>query len=391
MGTRFTLAGLFTGVLLSLAPLAHGADIYGLETGTPRIQSAGPLAFGPDGILLVGDTRAAAVFAIATDDKSGNPEAADVNIDNFTEKMGGQLGMKPRDDLKINDLAVNPASGNVYLSVTIVEHKPVLKSQPKLNIDVDSLTTQIEHPAIVRISTEGTISRFSLEDVAFSKATLSDAPKDAVAKRGRRRRNPRNDAITDLAFVDGQVLVSGLSGGESPSSVRSLPFPFTENSSGASLEIYHGAHGRSEDHSAIRVFVPFTIDGEPNLLAGFTCTPLVKFPLAEVAANSRVEGTTVAELGNRNRPLDMIAYQKDGKDFLLINNSARGVMKVSIDNVASQEGIHTRVEGGGTAGLPYETIGELEGIEQLDRSDDAHAIVLVRRDGTLNLKTIALP
>ncbi len=39
-------------------------------------------------------------------------------------------------------------------------------------------------------------------------------------------------------------------------------------------------------------------------------------------------GTTIAELGNRNRPTDMIVYSKDGKDYLLIANTSRGVMKV---------------------------------------------------------------
>ncbi len=51
-----------------------------------------------------------------------------------------------------------------------------------------------------------------------------------------------------------------------------------------------------------------------------------------------MKGTTVAELGNRNRPLDMIAYKKDGKDFLLLTNSARGVMKVSTDDLEREEG-----------------------------------------------------
>jgi hypothetical protein len=36
-------------------------------------------------------------------------------------------------------------------------------------------------------------------------------------------------------------------------------------------------------------------------------------------------GTTIAELGNRNRPTDMIVYRKGGKDYLLIANTSRGV------------------------------------------------------------------
>ena len=46
---RFALAA-----VLGAALTAQGAD---LTKGTPDIKSAGPLAFGPDGLLFVGDTQ----------------------------------------------------------------------------------------------------------------------------------------------------------------------------------------------------------------------------------------------------------------------------------------------------------------------------------------------
>ncbi|MCA9075740.1 MAG: hypothetical protein KDA93_11950 [Planctomycetaceae bacterium] len=367
MRTHTLLTGLVLTTLLLTSRTAMSADVYGLETGTPDIQSAGPLAFAPDGILLVGDTKGAAIFAIGTDDKSGDPASANVNVEDIAEKIAGQIGVNPK-DLTINDLAVNPASGNLYLSVTADER-----------------------PSVVKVSADGEVSQVSLKNIPFSKAVLPNAPEDKVVQRGRRSSNPRTDAITDLAFVDGQVLVSGLASGDSPSNVRTIPFPFSEINTGASLEIYHGAHGKSEDYAAIRTFVPFVIDGKPNVLAGFVCTPLVRFPIEEVNAGEKVVGTTVAELGNHNRPLDMIAYQKDGRDYLLLSNSARGVMKIDTASVATQEGISERVEGGGTAGLPYETIGELENVVQLDRLNDTHAVVITDNDGVMNLTTIALP
>ena len=39
-------------------------DDFGLEVGTPAIKSVGPLAFGPEGILFIGDNGGAAIFAI---------------------------------------------------------------------------------------------------------------------------------------------------------------------------------------------------------------------------------------------------------------------------------------------------------------------------------------
>ncbi len=370
MRTHTLLAGLACAALLLAARTGMSADVYGLEAGDPDIMSAGPLAFAPDGILLVGDTQGAAIFAIGTDDKSGNPVEVDINVNDVAEKIAGQVGVSPK-RLTINDLAVNPVSGNLYLSLTIEDRRP--------------------QPGLVKISPDGRITQVSLKNVPFSKAVLPNAPKDEEVQVGRRKRNLRPDAITDLAFVDGQVLVSGLASGDSPSNVRTLPFPFSDINTGASLEIYHGAHGRSEDYAAIRTFVPFVIDGKPNVLAGFVCTPLVRFPIEEVNAGEKVVGTTVAELGNRNKPLDMIAYQKDGKDYLLLANSARGVMKIDTATLASQEGINERVEGGGTAGLPYETIGELQNVVQLDQLNDTHAVVITDNDGIMNLLTVTLP
>ena len=54
-------------VFLFVATTAF-AGPWGMKTGTPALKSAGPLAFGPDGVLFVGDTKAATLFAIGTGD-----------------------------------------------------------------------------------------------------------------------------------------------------------------------------------------------------------------------------------------------------------------------------------------------------------------------------------
>src|SRR5439155_26701410 len=133
--------------------------------------------------------------------------------------------------------------------------------------------------------------------------------------------------------------------------LRSIPFPFKDADKGASVEIYHGAHGKFETQSPVRTFVAYDIDGETNLLAAYTCTPLVKIPVAELKPGAHVKGTTVAELGNRNRPLDMVVFKKDGKDYILMANSSRGVMKITTDNIDKIRGIDQPISG--TAGLTY--------------------------------------
>lgn len=349
-------------IVLSAA-FVQAADIAGLEKGSPELSSAGPLAFGPEGVLLIGDPKAAAIVAVATGDTKGNPDKVKLEINNLDVKVAKALGAKTA---TINDLAVNPMSGNVYLSLTADNE-----------------------PAIARINGDGSIERVSLKDVPSSRATLPDAPPDkAVGSRGR---NYRLMSITDLTFMDGQILVSGMGGQTPASTVRMLAFPPTKADSGTNLEIYHAAHGRSETNARLTTFVPFMIGDEPHLLGAYVCTPLVKFPVKSLVSGSKTTGTTVAELGNRNQPLDMVSYTKDGKTFLLLSNSARGVMKISTDNLDRKEGLTEPVRGGGKAGQSYETIKQLEGCVQMDKLNDTHAIVVLKTDDGLNLQTVALP
>lgn len=350
--------------LLVSMSAAFGAE-WGLKEGTPELKSAGSLAFGPDGILFVGDSKSATVFAIGTGDTKGNPAKVELNVSGLNTKVAETLGVNA-DKITISDLAVNPLTGNVFLSVS-----------------------KAGSAALIKIAADGKLSQVSLQKVPMQKIELPNAPEDkeVVTKRG--PSNPRGDSITDIAYAEGKVYVSGVAGG-SPSNVREIPFPFTDANAGTSVEIYHGAHGRLEDNAVVRTFLPINIDGEASLLAGFTCTPLVKFPVSSLKPGEKTRGTTVAELGNRNKPLDMIVYTKDGKDFLLMANSARGVMKITTEGITKNAGINSPVSG--TAGQTFETIKELEGVVQLDKLNSSHAVIVTQSaSGSQDLRTIALP
>ena len=184
-------------------------------------------------------------------------------------------------------------------------------------------------------------------------------------------------------------MVAGLSNEEFASTLRSIPFPFTSGVTSTSVEIYHGAHGRFETNAPVRTFTSYKLKNQPHLLAAYTCTPLVTIPLSDLQPGKKVQGTTIAELGNRNRPLDMVVYRKGGANYILMNNSSRGVMKLPADNLEQFPGITKPTE---KQGVPYETIASLKGVEQLDRLDDSRAVLLVKSEsGALDLKTIALP
>jgi hypothetical protein len=344
----------------------------GFQEGKPALKSAGQLAFGPEGILFVADTKAAAVLAIATNDKQAPAAGAKAPaVDDINTKIAALLGTSS-EEILINDLAVNPLSKKAYLAVSRGRGPDAA-------------------PVIVRVSAGGDLEAVSLDKVKFSRAELPDAPIDGVVGEGRRQSNPRQESITDLAFLEDRVLIAGLSNEEFASTLRAIPFPFKTVAGGTSVEIYHGSHGRFETRAPIRTFVPFKVGNEPTLLAAYTCTPLVQFPLKELQPGAKIKGKTIAELGNQNRPLDMIVYQKGGRDFLLLANSARGVMKVETDGIEAAEGIIEPVRGA-TKGIKFETVANWTGINQLARLDTDNALVVRTGEGkALNLQALPLP
>ncbi len=354
--------------LLGLAsPPARAALTDGMKEGAVKLDSISQIAFGPEGILFIADPRAAAVVAVATGDTTPG-EAAAVKVEGFDAKIAALLGTRAEQVL-IHDLAVNPVSKNAYVALSRGRGPDAA-------------------PLLARVTGGGQIEVVSLEKVLFSRAELPDAPNEDPGA----RENPRLNAITDLAFLEDRVLIAGLSNEEFSSTFRAIPFPFKKVPDGTSVEIYHGAHGRFETRSPVRTFVPFQIGDDPVLLAAYTCTPLVQIPIKDLKPGAKIKGKTIAELGNRNRPLDMITYQKDGKDFVLMANSSRGVMKISTDNIEQAESIVSKVDGGGTRGQPYETLDDWKGVDQLDKLSDALAIVLHRPKGdSLDLEALPLP
>src|SRR5262245_40882262 len=104
-------------VATALAAALGAADATdSLKKGTPDLKSVGPLAFGPDGVLFVGDPQGAAIFAIDTGDKSPGSGGA-IKVEKIDEKIAAMLGTDSKGIL-INSIAVNPASGNAYVSVS---------------------------------------------------------------------------------------------------------------------------------------------------------------------------------------------------------------------------------------------------------------------------------
>ena len=376
MMTRVILAsgGAIALVFAAQAVRTPASAVALMAAGNVGIKSAGTLTFGPDAVLFVGDSTGGAIAAIDTDDRTPARAGSKVDVQGVDEKLAAMVGVMPSDIL-INDVAVNPISKNVYVSAARGRGPDAA-------------------PLIARVDATGKLTLLALDNIKHETVSLADAP-DANPSA---RQNPRTQTITDMAFVNGNIMVAGMSNEEWSSALRSIPYPFKTASKGTQLQIWHASHGRYETQSPVRTFVPYTIDGKDYVLAAYTCTPLVKIPVSDLKAGAQVKGVTISDLGSGNQPLDMVPYKKDGHEYILIANSSFGVVKLHADNLGQYKPIDspTVVD---VAGAPYDKIGSLTNVRHLTPFDSANAVILTSAGGSgfapptgpMSIRTIALP
>ena len=253
---------------------------YGLQRGTADIGSAGPITFGPDGILFLAD----------------NVVGEGVRGRRRRSRPGRRVrALRPRERRRPGRVVPrlrrrrrrHPGHGG---APDVAQRVPVGAARPGRRAAV---------PVLVRIDRlDGSITDVALDDVPVAEVTIADAPSeddervDVTLPRGAEgeelqigertirilRRPIRTSTVTDMAYVDGALLVAGLSNEEFSSKLRRIPFPFRDEVSDNNLEIFHVSHGQWETAAPIRTFVPY--EGGRSILASYTCTPVVHFPLA---------------------------------------------------------------------------------------------------------------
>lgn len=361
---------LFYGIAMSamlvllIAANRSSDNFYGMKKGTPGIKSISALAFGPDGILFIGDSKSASVFAIDTKDRVAVDKAAAVEIKNIDQKIAASLGTEAK-NIRIRDIAVNPISKKIYCAVENMDGTPVL-----LKIEGEK------------------IEPVSLKEIQFSAASIANVPgEDQKDNRGR---SLRESVISDLQYADGDVMLSGISNQEFSSTFRKISFPFTDKQQQSSLEIYHAAHGKYETNSPIRTFTTATLNGRKYLVASYTCTPLVLFPMDELQAGKHVKGRTVGEFGAGNSPIDMITVKGKDNSYLVMANSSRPVMRVNYQKIAAYEGSLTEPikESFSSAGVEFVSL-PIVNVLQMDKLDESRVLILQRKsNGDLDLSIL---
>ena len=364
MRTRITVvtAGI-AAALLTIAASRPGTPSIVHHGVGAKLQSVSALAIGPNGMLYAADPQAATIYALDLSKLAGaTPGTKDVaNID---QQIASVLGTAAS-ELTISDLKVDPKSHNSFVAVTRGQGPNA-------------------QAVLMRVDGAGKVDVVSLDNVAFSSLALPNAPDLSPNGRGN-----RSQSITNLQYLNGRIYIAGLSNEEFASKLWAVGYPFKDADRGTSVEIFHGSHGRLETRSPVYTFLPMTVNGEQDLIAAYLCTPLVRFAVSSLSAGQKVRGTTIAELGAGNRPIDMIKYSKDGNEYLLMSNTSRGVMKIPTKEFGTDKAITTPIEG--TAGIGYETIASLTGVQQLDLLDATHAVIVAKTSSGTNLQAVALP
>jgi hypothetical protein len=295
-------------------------------------QSAGALAFSPEGVLFLGDNKLGAVFAFETERGQAPASLNPFLFESIDEKIAAKLGVTAK-SLVMNGMAVHPVTREPYLSVGV-------RNGDRLD------------PAVVSVSLAGEIRAFDLSSSNVTVHQLTDVPDEDKTFKSRagtfpyppaevfekKARTPlRSMTIVDLKFHAGEIYVAGVSNQEFSSKLRRIPYPFTGAASETQLEIYHVAHGIYETRAPIRAMQFATIDGADTLVAAYACSPLVTIPVSELNHGAKVRGKTIGDMGN-GQPISMVAFRDGDEDKLFITNLGRGPVIVPLSGIRSAEG-----------------------------------------------------
>jgi hypothetical protein len=262
-----------------------------------ELPGATVLAFGPDNVLFIGDSKSAVVYAVATkgEEMKGN---IPFNMIDFDRQLAKKLGIDPRDVI-IKDMKIHPKTQEAYLAVQ-KGHEP---GSPSMIAIVNPMNQEIRF-LDVKGSSKVSIKKPAPDDLVFYRTT----PASSLT-------------ITDIDYYGGFIYVAGLSNGEFASSLRKIAYPFSKKQTAPnSIEVYHAVHTQKETRAPIRTMTIAEVGGEPVLLASYTCTPLVVIPLSEIEAGKDIKGKTIAELGYGNTPIDMITYMAQSQDGSYMQN-----------------------------------------------------------------------
>lgn len=318
---------------LATVALAAGMATSALaQDAALDMKFAGALEFSDTGTLFVGDNYNGAIYAFDLTGGAAPDQVAGVNILDIDVKIADVLGVA-RSAVSINDMAVHPVTADIFISVSRIG-----------NFE--------SAPAIMKVDQTGEISLMDLSALSFDSQTLNNYPDQETTFRPRGLgQNPpmvrdvaKGDitlsslAIMDMEYYDGELFVSGVAFENFLSTLRRMPFPFTDEQSSANVEMYHISHDQYETRAPIRAMSIHEIDGKTQLVAAYTCSPIVLIELDEIVDGAQISATTLMDYGN-GQPLDMVSYSLNGEDTLFLTSNSRSPHLIPVSSLNGLTGL----------------------------------------------------
>ncbi len=347
--------------LFSLAALCVALPV-GAEVSA--LKSVSVFTFAPDGTLFVADGNGSSIHAFETKAAENPMAQAGFNLRNLDTKIA-ELLKTDASALRVQDLAVHPTSKEAYVAVSHIEN--------------DSYV-----PAIIIVNQSGDMRLMPTGNPSKSLVIDNTQEEEFMFYD---RVSSRSLTFTDIEYYKGSLYLSGLSNADFSSTLWTTPYPFDDSTKTSSVEIFHTTHVQQETRAPIRTLMITELDGVDTVIAAYTCTPLVSFPLSELKDGAHINGKTLAEMGYGNTPIDLISYQatdfatQNQYPIMLLTNknqSAQIVDLGSIEEAVAGDGLTEQVMFGKKQGLPAFDV-PLNNILQVADQND-YFITTVRRD-----------
>ena len=356
------------------------------------INSLGTMVFNNDGILFIGDNISGSILAFDFKSEKQQKRNFEINIYNIDARIASVLGTSPA-SVQVNDIAVHPKSGEVYLSVTRGHGLDALPALLKVDSANQLTVIDISQASV----TSQSLSKLpSIESTIGLRGTAGSAPTPKEVAKS--QRSLRTLAFVAMEFYNGELFVAGISNEEFCSILRRMPYPFDGTESISNIEMYHIVHDSYETRAPIRSMSVQTIDGKDHLVAAYTCSPLVLIPLEELQDGQKVKAKTVGDMGN-GQPIDMVPFKMKGEAMLFVTNNSRSPMVIPLKGLNGAKAVTKADFKRGpkldvNPIMPYGPVGKpvmFSGASlRIDLLNDSHFISLNRDFETGSLDLISL-
>lgn len=288
-----------------------------------NVKSLGTMVFNNEGILFVGDNISGLILAFDFSSEKQKKKNFELNIYNIDAQIAAALGTS-QGSVQVNDIAVHPKSGEVYLSVTRGHGLDALPALLKVNADNQLITIDISR---VPVTSQSLSKLPSIDSKIGLRGTARSAPTPKEVAKS--QRSLRTLAIVAMEYHNGELFVAGISNEEFCSVLRRMSYPFDGTESISNIEMYHIVHDNYETRAPIRSMAVKTIDDKAHLVAAYTCSPLVLIPLEELQDGQKVKAKTVGDMGN-GQPIDMVPFKMKSEEMLFVTNNSRSPMVIPV-------------------------------------------------------------